>query len=288
MPTQTHATDSIMRTTTRARGFTLLEMLVVIGIIALLASLVLAVSGSVIRASEERSTRNSLELLNAATEEYERTMDRRLTYQSAANLGFPADPAATQTVRFDVNTLPGTIAGYPAWTTLARPYSSLSAPGLPHYSTRPFLRTAQLISLLTQSPSSAAIMQKIPDSVFRGVQPLNGAIPTAVRHVVDAWDTPIIAIFPGREANSNGIVDPATNVDADGTIKCDIPRKSSLLFSIKLISKLAEALLGRLNGLVGKPIVTSNQATLWSIFQKMRIDSRGLHGGLLLEKHGLI
>jgi prepilin-type N-terminal cleavage/methylation domain-containing protein len=205
----------------RERGLTLIEMLVVIGIIALLASLVLAVSGSVIRASEERSTRNSLELLNAATEEYERTMDRRVTYQSAANLGFPADPAATQTVRFDVNTLPGTIAGYPAWTTLARPYSSLSAPGLPHYSTRPFLRTAQLISLLTQSPSSAAIMQKIPDSVFRGVQPLNGAIPTAVRHVVDAWDTPIIAIFPGREANSNGIVDPATNVDADGTIKCD-------------------------------------------------------------------
>ena len=39
---------------------------------------------------------------------------------------------------------------------------------------------------------------------------------------------------------------------------------------------------------LGKPIVTSNQATLWSIFQKMRIDSRGLHGGLLLEKHGLI
>ena len=212
---------------TRARGFTLLEMLVVIGIIALLASLVLAVSGSVIRASEERSTRNSLELLNAATEEYERTMDRRVTYQSLANLGFPADPVPTQTVRFDVNTQPGTLAGYPAWTTLARPYSNVNPTGfptpggLPHYSTRPFPRTAQLIWLLTQSPSSAAIMQKIPDSVFRGVQPLNGAIPTAVRHVVDAWDTPIIAIFPGREANSNGIVDPATNVDADGTIKCD-------------------------------------------------------------------
>ena len=39
---------------------------------------------------------------------------------------------------------------------------------------------------------------------------------------------------------------------------------------------------------LGKPIVTSNQATLWSIFRKMQIDSRGLHGGLLLEKHGLI
>jgi prepilin-type N-terminal cleavage/methylation domain-containing protein len=214
-----------MHATARARGFTLLEMLVVIGIIALLASLVLAVSGSVIRASEERSTRNSLELLNAATEEYERTMDRRLTYQSAANLGFPADATASATVRYDVVSAPAAPpagSGVAAWTTLAQPYPSLSAPGLPHYSVRPFQRTAHLIWALTQSPSSAAIMQKIPDSVFRGIRPSGtGVVPTAVRHVVDAWDTPIIAIFPGREANSNGIVDPATNIDADGTIKCD-------------------------------------------------------------------
>lgn len=221
-----HATmHATRRATTRPRGFTLLEMLVVIGIIALLASLVLAVSGSVIRASEERSTRNSLELLNAATEEYERTMDRRLTYQSAANLGFPADTAASATVRYDVVSAPATPpvgSGVAAWTTLAQPYPSLSAAGLPHYSVRPFQRTAHLIWALTQSPSSAAIMQKIPDSVFRGIRPSGtGIVPTAVRHVVDAWDTPIVAIFPGREANSNGIVDPATNIDADGTIKCD-------------------------------------------------------------------
>ena len=62
-------------------------------------------------------------------------------------------------------------------------------------------------------------MQKIPDSVFRGVRPSVGAIPTGLRHVVDAWDTPIIAIFPGREANTNGFTD--ANVDADGTIKSD-------------------------------------------------------------------
>ena len=223
-----HATmHATMHTTVRARGFTLLEMLVVIGIIALLASLVLAVSGSVIRASEERSTRNSLELLNAATEEYERTMDRRLTYQSAANLGFPIDPlpSATNGLRYDVlsnTTTPPVGSGQTTWTTLAQPYSGLSAPGLPHYSFNPFRRTTALIWALTQSPSSAAIMQKIPDSVFRGIRPSGtGIVPTAVRHVVDAWDTPIIAIFPGREANSNGIVDPATDIDADGTIKCD-------------------------------------------------------------------
>lgn len=215
---------NVQPSTSRASGFTLLEMLVVIGIIALLASLVLAVSGSVIRASEERSTKNSLELLNAATEEYERTLDRRLTYQSTATLGFPIDPLPTAAngLRYDVLSAPATSPINSQWNTLAAPYSAVTGPGLPSYSVRPFQRTVHLIWALTQSPTSAAIMQKIPDSVFRGVRPAGtGAVPTTVRHVVDAWDTPIIAIFPGREANSNGIVDPAANVDADGTIKSD-------------------------------------------------------------------
>ena len=71
MQQATHTND---RPTARRGGFTLIELLVVIGIIVLLASLVLAVSGSVIRASEERATRNTLEILNTATEEFERTL----------------------------------------------------------------------------------------------------------------------------------------------------------------------------------------------------------------------
>ena len=209
----------------RNAGFTLLEMLVVIGIIVLLASLVLAVSGSVIRASEERSTRNTLEILNSATEEYERTLDRRVSYQSAMNGGSPADIAASQTVRYDVVTAPATPpvgSGVATWAALAAPYPSVTGPGLPAYSVRPFQRTVHLIWALTQSPSSASIMQKIPESSFRGVRPSGTSAGfTGVRHAVDAWDTPIIAIFPGREANSNGLVDPANNIDADGTIKCD-------------------------------------------------------------------
>lgn len=209
----------------RNAGFTLLEMLVVIGIIVLLASLVLAVSGSVIRASEERSTRNTLEILNSATEEYERTLDRRVSYQSATNGGSPADIAASQTVRYDVVSAPATPpvgSGVATWAALAAPYPSVTGPGLPAYSVRPFQRTVHLIWALTQSPASASIMQKIPESSFRGVRPSGTSAGfTGVRHAVDAWDTPIIAIFPGREANSNGLVDPANNIDADGTIKCD-------------------------------------------------------------------
>ena len=50
----------------RKKGFTLLELLIVIGIIVIIASLVLAVSSSVVRASEERATKNTLEVLAAS------------------------------------------------------------------------------------------------------------------------------------------------------------------------------------------------------------------------------
>ncbi len=44
----------------------------------------------------------------------------------------------------------------------------------------------------------------------------------------------------------------------------------------------------RLERELAKPVVTSNQATLWSTLRKMRVDTRGLHGGRLFEEHGLV
>ena len=43
----------------------------------------------------------------------------------------------------------------------------------------------------------------------------------------------------------------------------------------------------RLEAELGKPVVTSNQATLWDVLHTMRIDSRGLRGGSLFEHHGV-
>lgn len=42
----------------------------------------------------------------------------------------------------------------------------------------------------------------------------------------------------------------------------------------------------RLERELGKPVVTSNQATLWAVLVKMGVDTRGLHGGRLFEEHG--
>ena len=218
----------------RKKGFTLLELLIVIGIIVIIASLVLAVSSSVVRASEERATKNTLEVLNMAAEEYERTVDRRISYRSAAVAsGIAQDPTVLPgtppvPLRYDVDTAPlvppaGT--GVTAWTSLATPYSS-AAGGLPAYSTLPFQRTAALIGFMSESPTCAVLMQKLPDAIFRGIKPnANSASFTAVRHCVDAWDTPIIAVFPGRDArrvaDATGAADNPNFIDKDGTVKCD-------------------------------------------------------------------
>ena len=93
----------------RKKGFTLLELLIVIGIIVIVASLVLAVSSSVVRASEERATRNTLEVLNMAAEEYERTVDRRITFRSGpVTGGIVQDPVgnATNGLRYDIDSAP--------------------------------------------------------------------------------------------------------------------------------------------------------------------------------------
>ncbi len=39
--------------------------------------------------------------------------------------------------------------------------------------------------------------------------------------------------------------------------------------------------------LMKKPVVSSNQATLWDVLRHMKVDSRGLRGGRLFEEHGL-
>lgn len=218
--------------TTRPMGFTLIELLIVIGIIVLLASLVLAVSGGVIRASEERATRNTLTVLDAATAEYERALDRRFSYRSGVVPGgIAADPAPNNAngLIYDLQSVPPAPpagSGTTSWNALAQPYSTVSA-GLPAYSTMPFRRTAHLIWALTQNPASAAVMQQLPESAFRGIKPVNSSSvqTTAVRHCVDSWDTPIVAVLPGRDArlvaDPSGPADNPAAIDEDGTVKSD-------------------------------------------------------------------
>lgn len=227
-------TNRQLRTEASARGFTLIELLVVLGIIVLLASLVLAVSGSVIRASEERATRNTLEILTTATEEFERTLDRRVTYRHAATVNGIAADLTTDTVnplgpplRYDVDgnlSAPNSVpagSGAANWNNLQIPYVSPGTSGLPLYSNLPARRTVHLLWAMSQTESVAPILQKLPDSVFRNLRFTTGSNYSPLRHCVDSWETPIIAIFPGREATQAEIESSPNAVDTDGTIKTD-------------------------------------------------------------------
>lgn len=220
------------RSTGRRSGFTLIELLVVIGIIVLLVSLVLAVSGSVSRASEERATKNTLEILNAATEEFERVLDRRATYRSGVVAGgIAADPTANSVWDVDSNPFPTGLPpgaanaqlGINSWAQLQSPYQGTPPNGLPAYSNLPFRRSATLLWAMSQSQTVAPILQKLPESVFRSVRSnFTGQQPSLLRHCVDNWDTPIIAIFPGREATQAELDANNPNVvDRDGTIRSD-------------------------------------------------------------------
>jgi prepilin-type N-terminal cleavage/methylation domain-containing protein len=236
-------TNRQLPTEARARGFTLIELLVVLGIIVLLASLVLAVSGSVIRASEERATRNTLEILNAATEEFERTLDRRVTYRHAATVnGITADPTTVGGIsqRYDIDgaaTVPVAGSGAANWNNLQVPYVSPGTNGLPAYSNLPARRTANLLWVMSQTEAVAPILQKLPDSVLRNIRFTTGVNYSPLRHCVDSWETPIIAIFPGREATQAEIEGSPNAVDKDGTIKSDSEWSNATAGGLRLSCK---------------------------------------------------
>ena len=66
-------------------GFTLVELLVVIGIIAILASMVLAVSGGVLATSERKQVDDTFTLLNQAIRELELTRGQELVFSRRCN-----------------------------------------------------------------------------------------------------------------------------------------------------------------------------------------------------------
>ena len=61
-------------------AFTLVEMVIVIGVIILLAALTLAVSVAVVEGSEVRQTESTMQLLDTALREWEALSDRKITY----------------------------------------------------------------------------------------------------------------------------------------------------------------------------------------------------------------
>ena len=178
------------------RAFTLVELVVVIGVILLLVGLTLSVSVAVIEQSERRETENVLRLLDTAMKEWEVLSDRKLTWWD------PYDPPDLKD-QTDI-----------------------------HSSTEPILIITEMLDVIGRSAPVKEIIAGIdPDLVYTyraGTyppwidQPLQSEIDgrfDGSLTILDAWETPIYATHPGRPYNPNW--DPLYNTprDPDGTVR---------------------------------------------------------------------
>ena len=157
------------------RGFTLIELVVVIGIMLLLLGLTLSVGVAVRTQSEIRETQNVLRLLDTATQEWERQADRQLTWWEYLT----DDPAIRD--RFDI-----------------------------HSDTAEELIITEMLDVITRPSQIKQIIAQIaPDFIytyFEGVVPpwIEGQgvlqLPNFLGSVtvLDAWGWPIYATHPGR------------------------------------------------------------------------------------------
>ena len=177
-----------------ARGFTLVEMVIVIGVIILLAALTLSVSVAVVEGSEVRQTENTIRLLTVAIQEWEAQADRQVTY------GIKDEPYGNEQYEIE----------QPA---IMDQQSARDA-------------TAWLFAIISRPTSVKPILAQVdPDFV----QPIDFTVPDtnivlATLEFSDAWGNPIVAVFPGRTWVDGDDINYSYMRDSDGTILTPVER----------------------------------------------------------------
>ncbi len=164
------------------KGFTLIEMVVVIGIIVALAAIILGVARSVSEKSEVDQTQNVLKLLDLAMGEWETASDRKLSW------GYDGTPPG---MKYEIQS----------------GYSSSPPEGVAER------QTSDCIAKLRSSTGSKEILAKINDKLL-----VRTELPTPRVFIRDMWDKEIVMVHPGRLYDP--VNDPPSVIkDLDGTIR---------------------------------------------------------------------
>jgi type II secretory pathway pseudopilin PulG len=175
-----------------ARGFTLVEMTIVIGVIILLAALTLSVSVAVVEGSEVRQTENTIRLLTAALQEWEAVADRKISF------GLDGEPY-NQGEQYEIQ-------------------QPVYSGDLDQFLGESHDATKWLFSIISRPSSVKQILAQVdPEAVEQDIveSDVGNVFDTIV--FADAWGNPIIAVFPGRSWADG--YDDADNRDPDGTIR---------------------------------------------------------------------
>jgi len=177
-------------------GFTLLEIMVAIGIIALLAAITLNLSNSIMRKAEERQTKDVLRLVKLALVEWEIASDGKLTFEDFTYVG------NCDNCTFDVEND----------GSLAIPTFGLFGVANGVMQTAMENRMQQTLAVIRQIESSDNILLELTGDNF--IEDTEGA-----RILVDSWGTPIGVIFPGRYYADTSEFESAEDESGDLTIR---------------------------------------------------------------------
>lgn len=193
------------------RAFSLLELVVVIGIIVLLAGLVLAVGTGLLSQSYERQTTTAMQLVDSAIDEWQVSTGRQFTYGTN---GFPTNTSV-----------------YDFQEALADNQTIV-----------------EVLRAVSGPEQGRTILSRVDQNLLRTVP---AVIPNAApdREFVDSWDSRVVVVFPGRAwLPSDGL--PAATKDADGTLRTAREKRLGICRNgkILLVSAGPDGQLGDLSG----------------------------------------
>jgi prepilin-type N-terminal cleavage/methylation domain-containing protein len=189
----------------RRRGFSLLELVIVMGIIVVLASLVMSVAATMAAASEDRELRNAMKLLDNAVAEWERVSDRALTYG--------IDNPAVGGAKYDIQELPASDV------TKSEPKGAL----------RVFSDT--FVKYISQNAATQGILKNIDRDLLRQEAGPGAGL---IQVLMDPWDKPIVIVFPGRKwLTTDGA--PALTRDDDGTLRTEVEKRYGVCKNQKIL-----------------------------------------------------
>ncbi|MHC5023839.1 MAG: type II secretion system protein [Planctomycetota bacterium] len=152
------------------RGFTLVEMLIVIGIIVLLLGLTVTVSTGLLRGSEVRGMENAFRIIDAAIQEWELAADGQMRAGFTNDCEFPPEPLdicyeEVPPTTSDPSTIDvGIEAGH------------------------------ELLKLLNRNQSAREIIAGIDAKLLRRLE--EASDPEHPLDFLDPWDQQVIVVFP--------------------------------------------------------------------------------------------